>query len=249
MDQPTFPFYEATVPVQTAIPPVERQCPRPGLYINTDSSASRGSCSSDSSSCSFESGMCLSHYSSDNSHASDCCSETDSCVSHQTPHKTSLLARALALSPRGADKRVLDHYPGVKTRSQFGRSSSTNCCNESELKRSSSVRSQPKSTTGFLFDDFTEEGREVRFMRCRNCQNVFSGNGAAQSSITSNTTPSPGASHRHLFCSGECYISLYALVHASQQRKQQEARLQRQQQIQQLQAQRDIAVRNRPNGC
>lgn len=232
---------------------------RPGLYINTNSSDSHTSCSSSESACSFESGYCLSHFSSESSSSqcSDLCSEAESFAGNSTTtaysRKSSLLARALALSPRGVDENISvdERLDAADSRLKFNRSRSTGSCRASSLDSGAQTMPHRRSFSNFLFyDDKAREVCGVRFLRCRNCRKVFSGSSSQNGDVTA--APGQGASpRRHLFCSGECYISLHAIVHAAQLRKQQEARQLRQRQlqrVQQMQTQREQVARNRPEG-
>jgi len=226
--------------------PIARCTSRSNLYISTGSHESNAS--------SFESGYCLSHYGSTSScassHCEDSCSEAESVASSCTvlrghSRKPSLLSRALSLSPRGQDKS-LDDYPDPNVSGKFTRSRSTGNCSSSFFPYKAELNAKRKSFNNFLFiEDEASEVRGVRFLKCRNCKKVFSGaDNKADFGGKSET-----GTHRHLFCSGECYISLYAVAHAAQQRKQQELRHLRQQRIQQMQAQREQAVFNRPEGA
>jgi hypothetical protein len=155
--------------------------------------------------------------------------------------KRSGLAIALGLtqasSPRGAgDEALLDLMPSPAASSagrsgsppasprSAGHSGSPLASPRSGVSASAPARSPLRlaASQRSLFADSHRDFEQVRFHACKHCQRVFSGSEQAHEEEP----------HRHLFCSGECYITRFSIMRAAQAQA-----VQVQQQLELLQAQ------------
>ncbi len=171
---------------------------------------------------------------------------TSSTPSNASPElkKRSGLAIALGLtpasSPLGAGYEALLDFMPSPVASSAGHSGSPPASPRS-AGRSGSPLASPRSSVSAparsplrlaasqrsLFADSHREFEQVRFHACKHCQRVYSGSEQAYEEP-----------HRHLFCSGECYITRFSIMRAAQaqaaQVRQQLELLQAQQQQQEL---------------
>lgn len=199
---------EVRGPIGSEIPESKK---RPGLYISTETDSRTSESDSDCTLSSQDSQSSLSSYAS--STFTFIGSEG---ANHQgsppaRARKPSLLARALSLSPRGIGSQTADLGDDsmAPKRSQSAHAL-LNCRPDffapGRLAHYSS--SSSSSSTG------SKEINQVKFLRCKHCNSIFSGSGNQFGGES-------GHSNRHMFCSGECYITRYAIIHAAQMKQQQ----------------------------
>jgi hypothetical protein len=191
--------------------------PRPSLYVAThELRRDSGSSSSFSS-------------------ASSATTPTTPSNSSPESKKRSGLAIALGLtpasSPRGADDSLLDFAPSPVVSAagcSLGRGGSPLASPRAGAGAPAPAKSpaRPGATQRALFADSHHDFEQVRFQSCKHCQRVYSGSEQAREEEP----------HRHLFCSGECYITRFSIMRAAQAQAaqlQQQLEKHAQQQIQQ----------------
>jgi hypothetical protein len=171
--------------------------PRPSLYVATHEL--RRDSGSLSSSCSFSSAS----------------SGTTPSNSSPEPKKRSGLAIALGLtpasSPRDADDSLLDFTPSPVVSAagcSLGQGGSPFASPRAGASAPAPASSPARlgATQRALWADSHHDFEQVRFHSCKHCQRVFSG-----SELAREEEP-----HRHLFCSGECYITRFSIMRAAQ---------------------------------
>lgn len=144
---------------------------------------------------------------------------TFSALKEDTPKKQSLLGRALSLSPRGNPTPDIDD--DINKNQKFERNRRVKSMGQLNMEgmNFSNIDKRPKtarrntSLTNYL-TEFALEKKDhienVKFQNCKHCEKVFCGSHESQEVNQRN-----GMHSRHLYCSGECYITRCALVQAT----------------------------------
>lgn len=144
---------------------------------------------------------------------------TFSAIKEDSPKKQSLLGRALSLSPCDNTSSELDN--NVSKTPSFNRNRRVKSMGRLNMEDMdfSDLDKRPKSTrrntslTNYLTEFAIEKKgiiENVKFQSCKHCEKVFCGPNESQE-----INKEKGMHSRHLYCSGECYITRCALVQAA----------------------------------